>query len=121
MKIHLKSHSFKEARFKCEDCEFVGMCKETMDVHAGKNHTDTFECGLCENVFENSEIMNTHIITCEVYRCKRCYIKQIKLSDIKAHAEKKHKGEQSLLIQHLKISRVNEDEVTIKDHWITAL
>ena len=24
MKIHLKSHSFKEAKFQCEDCEFVG-------------------------------------------------------------------------------------------------
>ena len=42
MRKHLKSHSFKDARFKCEYCEFVGESKETMELHIGKTHTDTF-------------------------------------------------------------------------------
>ena len=52
-KKHMKSHSYKEAKFKCEDCDFVGKCAETMDVHMGKTHTDSFKFSLCENSFEN--------------------------------------------------------------------
>ena len=44
MKIHMRNHSFKEAKFKCEDCDFVGQSRETMEVHIGKSHTDKFEC-----------------------------------------------------------------------------
>ena len=44
----MRSHSFKEAKFKCEDCDFVGQSRETMEVHIGKSHTDNFECGLFE-------------------------------------------------------------------------
>ena len=86
-KKHMKSHSYKEAKFKCEDCDFVGKCAETMDVHMGKTHTDSFEYGLCEISFENLENLALHLHT---YRCKRCYLKQIKISDIKDHAIKKH-------------------------------
>ena len=42
LKKHMKTHSYKEAKFKCEDCEFVGQCRETMEVHMGKAHTDNF-------------------------------------------------------------------------------
>ena len=45
-KQHMKTHSYKEAKFKCEDCTFVGKWKETMEVHLGRSHTDFFECGL---------------------------------------------------------------------------
>ena len=48
MSKHLKTHSYTDARFKCEDCEFVGLTRDTMEVHIGKTHTDSFECGLCE-------------------------------------------------------------------------
>ena len=34
-KQHMKTHSYKEAKFKCEDCDFVGKSKETMEVHIG--------------------------------------------------------------------------------------
>ena len=37
--------SFKKAKFLCEDCEFVGQSKDTVEVHAGKTHTDYNECG----------------------------------------------------------------------------
>ena len=92
-----------------------------MEVHAGKTHTDNYECGLREVNFENGNDLETHINTCEIYRCKRCYLKFIQLSDVKAHVEKKHKGVQSTLIQHLKISRVNSDEVSSKEYWHTEL
>ena len=44
----LKIHSYKEAIFKCEDFEFIGESKYTMDVYSGKHHVEDFECGLCE-------------------------------------------------------------------------
>ena len=30
-------------KYECEYCEFVGETKETMELHIGKTHTDTFE------------------------------------------------------------------------------
>ena len=48
MKRHLKTHSYKNANYKCEECDFVGRRKETMDVHVGQAHSENYECGLCE-------------------------------------------------------------------------
>ena len=57
--------------------------------------------------------------TCEIYRCKRCYLKQIKISDIKDHAIKKHHGNPNtgILIEHINIDRNDIDEVTRTEHW----
>ena len=122
MRKHLKTHSFKDARFKCEDCEFVGESRETMELHSGRAHTDTFECGICENTFGNSENLEAHIRTCEVYRCKRCHLKETNLSNMKAHIQKKHNKEKiPTIIQHLKISRNSDNEVTYKEHFYTDL
>ena len=51
-----------------------------MEFHIGKTHTDTFECGLCEN-----------------------------------------KEKIATIIQHLKIGRNSDNEVTYKEHWHTDL
>ena len=121
MKRHMKTHSYKEAKFKCEDCEFVGEKFETMEVHLGKFHTDSFECGLCERSFGNIEILETHLNTCEIYRCRKCYHKETNISNIKAHAEKKHPGLQATLIFHLKMKRNDKNEVSSTEHWHTNL
>ena len=67
MKRHMRSHSFKEAKFKCEDCDFVGQSRETMEVHIGKNHTDNFECGLCDLNFGNIGKLEIHLKACNIY------------------------------------------------------
>ena len=121
MKRHIKSHSHKEAKFKCEDCDFVGEKFETMEVHMGKCHTDNFECGLCEKNFGNIESLETHLNTCEIYRCSRCFLKETRISNIKAHAERKHPGLQATLIFHLKMNRNNRNEVSSTEHWHTNL
>ena len=54
MKIHLKSNYFKEAKFQCEDCAFVGQSNDTMEVYGRKTHTDTF-WGLFEVNFGNEK------------------------------------------------------------------
>ena len=122
-KMHWKTHSYKEAKFKCEDCSFVGKCFETMDVHIGKSHTDNFECGLCEKEFGNIEMLTVHLQTCEIYRCRRCFKKETSISDIKAHAVKKHNGNgvAATLVDHIKIDRNDSDEVTSKEQWHNSL
>ena len=41
-KKHIKTHSYKKAAFRCEDCEFIGSTKVSMDVHSGKFHSKKF-------------------------------------------------------------------------------
>ena len=118
-KKHMRTHSYKEAKYKCEDCDFVGKSLETMEVHLGKFHADNFECGLCEQDFGNLENLTVHLQTCEIYRCKRCYKRETAIFNVKAHAVKKHYGNANtgILIEHIKISRNDIDEVTSKEHW----
>ena len=75
---------------------------------------------ICEVNFEKGSDWETHINTCEIYRCKRCYLKFIQLSVVKTHLEKKRTGNQSTQIQHLKISFISA-EVSSKEYWHTEL
>ena len=63
-KKHTKSEN-KGVTFRCEKCFFLGNSKETLDIHNRKNHADSFECGLCESIFEKKEDLETHLNTCE--------------------------------------------------------
>jgi rubredoxin len=47
MKKHIKRHSYKQAKFECDDCDFVGESDLTMEVHIEKQHSEKYECGLC--------------------------------------------------------------------------
>jgi hypothetical protein len=60
MKKHIKSHSYKQAKFKCDDCDFV-CC---MEVHIGKEHSDIFECGLCQFEAQNFENLDIQLNLC---------------------------------------------------------
>ena len=64
----MMSHSYKYVKFKCEDCNFGGENKYTMEVHNGKSHTNQKECGICEYKAENLEI---YLTTCEIYICEK--------------------------------------------------
>ena len=59
LKKHLVTHSYKEIRYKCEECDFIGQNEVTIEVHLGKLHSEKFECGLCDleaGGLENLEI-----------------------------------------------------------------
>ena len=59
-----------------------------------------------------------------IYRfsSKRCHLKETNLSNMKAHIQKKHNKEKiPTIIQHLKISRNSDNEVTYKEHFYTDL
>merc|ERR1712129_411012 len=104
-KKHMLSHSYKSAVFQCEDCNFVGENKYTMEVHSGKNHTNERECGICEYRTESEENLELHLTTCEIYICDMCDIRMKSLSNMKAHITKEHKDKWLI---HLKMNRNNE-------------
>ena len=101
-KKHMKTHSYKQVEFRCEECDFFGETPFTMEVHLGKSHSDHFECGLCEFVATDLEKLEMHLFTCKIYQC---YVK--KLTKIKEHIKDDH----SNYIIHAKQNRADSDEI----------
>ena len=120
MNLHLKTHSYRELKFKCEDCSFWGPNSLTMEVHTGKCHSEKLECGLCDYKAKSMECLETHISTCEIYECDNCYLRVTKISDIKAHMDEIHESENVKII-HGKQDRTNEQEIDSKEHWRFSL
>ena len=50
----------------------VGNNMFTHEVHKGKAHSQSVDCGLCDKEFENLENLEIHLNTCETYRCRHC-------------------------------------------------
>ena len=116
MKKHMKTHSYKQANFRCEDCDFVGTNKCTIEVHIGKVDSDHFECGMCEFIAESLDTLEMHLFTCQSYECNLCNSRERNLKDIKDHIEKEHE-KIGASIQHMKMDRTNYNEVTLKSYW----
>ena len=119
MKIHMKTHSYKSARYQCVDCDFCGDSDRTMNVHLGKHHSESLECGLCDCKYKNLDDLDVHLFTCEVYECyeTKCEFKVKTLNEIKNHIRVKH--EEGTFI-HLELSRKNYIEVDSKGHQVFA-
>ena len=114
LKSHRLSHSYIDAKFKCEDCEYVGDNDESMHVHAGKAHSENYECGLCESIFNSLEKLETHLVTCEVYEFNHCYFTSKDISKIKVHVLKEHGSTGELV--YMKMARGKFDQVDAKTY-----
>jgi uncharacterized C2H2 Zn-finger protein len=90
LKKHMKRHSYKLATWKCVECDFVGGCEETMHVHVGKQHSEKFECSLCDYEALTIEDLETHLLTSEIYECGKCKIKGKTMVEVKNHIESEH-------------------------------
>ena len=120
-KKHLKTHSYKTASYRCEECEFIGSTMVTMDVHSGKFHSKKFVCGLCDYEAGSLENLDMHLFTCEMFECCRCDDRMLKLADLKDHIRSAHgnryeEGEKIAGIVHLKMDRNSYSEVTQKTY-----
>ena len=113
-----KPLSSKETSFECTDCDFIGKSKDTLEVHNGKMHTEKFKCGLCEILFDDIHKLETHLTTCEIYRCTRCLTKEKTITGIQAHVEN-HTDNSYLYIHHLKTSREDKNEVSQNRFYIS--
>ena len=121
LRKHLKSHSYIEARFKCVDCDFVGESNETMEVHVGKEHTNTFECGICNFEAQSHEDIEVHLFTCEIYKCYKCDCKERSINEIKKHTEKHHGSSGHNKLHHMKMDRNNKNEVCDKVYYFDEI
>ena len=120
MKKHLLTHSYKEANYKCSDCDFVSEHLVSMEVHVGKYHSESYDCGLCSSEVGSLENLETHLRTCEIYQCDDCEIRMKSISEIKEHVTEIHKRE-SLWINHLKMDRNNFSEISDKSYLSSKL
>ena len=119
LKTHMKKHSFVWAQFKCADCDFVGKCELTMEVHNGKYHSENFECGICGYEGKSLEDLEMHLFTCKIYQCLKCDEVNRSLSILKKHALETHTEfvEEKKLVKHLKMSTDHFKEVSIKHYY----
>ena len=112
MQRHLKTHSYKRAQFKCEECEFICERELTMEVHLGKFHDNNFECGLCGFLANSEDNLNMHLVTCEIYICDRCHKRFKTISELKSHyTSDKIVYEKFDKVLHAKVGRKEDSEV----------
>jgi hypothetical protein len=109
LKMHLKPHSYKKATYACKYCDFVADQPITMEVHLGKSHSESFECGLCNLEAKDLETLETHLFTCELYICYSCDKRFNNLGDIKKHIEVTHK---KASLFHVKIDRNDPNDIS---------
>ena len=121
MKKHMKRHSYKEARYKCDDCDFVGESGLTMDVHIGKHHSENHECGLCNFEAKDQENLETHLTSCEMYECGGCNAIFKSIKEVKNHIVEMQYSSGWHYITHLKLDRNNPCEVSRKTYRSTEI
>ena len=115
---HKLSHSYQcssKLNYKCDECEFWGPNRLTMQVHIKKFHSEKVICGLCDLEVKSLHDLELHSITCETYRCFVCEKKFKTLSEIKQHLTNEHKGKFGW-VKHSKVDRHNSNFFDTVDH-----
>ena len=79
------SHSYKLVNFTCAECEFIVECELTMDLHVGRFHSEDFDLGLYDAIFKNREDLETHLPSCDEFKCRECGKTGRILKEMKEH------------------------------------
>ena len=96
--MHLKvTHTYKEAKFKCEAGDFGCKNELSFEVQHGKCHSD-FECSLCDYKVKSLENINT-LTPCESFEGDACYFRVKTLVAITDHVEEKHQNQIVNIVQ----------------------
>ena len=92
-----------------------------MEVHVGCCREKDFECGLCGGGFSEKEDLEIHLRTCEMYERDSisCLQRSKNPSEMKKHIDENHDTYTQL--NHLKIDRKNEFEVTSTSHFFLKI
>ena len=121
-KTHMRMHSYKYVQYQYGTCDFTGGCDIDMEVHMGKVHGEKFECGLCDYEAKDLETLETHLLTCEIFKCNICKIKMLQFSQLKKHFLDNHKqSEQTRDITHIKPYRDIKEIYEEKTHSYVSL
>jgi hypothetical protein len=68
-------------------------------------------------ITDSLENLETHLNFCEAYECYECGKNVKTLNDIKLHIEKEH--DKTKKFCHLKMNRMNPDEVDLKEYSLS--
>ena len=120
---HILSHAYKgehELKFKCDECEFWGPNKLTMEVHVRKVHCENISCRLCDFKASSKNELETHLSTCERYACCMCQKTFHTVINIKEHIKEEHE-ERNTRIIHAKSSRTYPDFFDEKSYFSKEL
>ena len=117
MKRHKKSHSytFEDNNCKCKECDYVGKNAWTLQIHNGKAHSQSIDCGLCDFPAKDLETLNLHLKTCEIYECDNCEHVAKNISSIKKHIHTSKECNTST-VHHVKIDRNDDEEANEKEY-----
>ena len=101
---------------KCEECEFKGTNEWTMQLHHGKIHNKSIECGLCQYKAKDLENLNLHLKTCETYQCDVCENVTQTITGMKNHIKENHEKCGLSNIFHIKLDRMDDNEAKYKEY-----
>ena len=87
-----------------------------MEVHVGRNHCETFDCGLCDFVAKDIETLDLNLFTCEFYECYACNKRFKTLTNLKTHFQEEHGVKSHFTVTHAKLNRKNSEVVDEKDY-----
>ena len=109
-----------EVEIKCIECEFATTLQQGIKVHKAKQHTSALPCKICDFKAQTQNMLQIHLVTCELYKCSKCDHKSRRLSQVKAHIPKQH-GTGDYFLTHLKMSRDDPSEVCETVHYLKDL
>ena len=82
----------------CEQCDSEFLIESEQNTHFRSYHT--FECNLCKFRLKNKEVLDLHILACEIYTCSKCEYRHKRLSEMKNHCNTKHGRENTAIDTH---------------------
>ena len=80
-----------------------------------------FECGLCEYIAEDLEILDVHLLTCEVYKCNNCGNVLKSLQNLKHHFLDIHGNDKQRKTTHIKQSREDRHSYDTREYYFKDL
>ena len=79
-------------------------------MHFGREHSDIIGGWLCDFLVKDLWDLDTHLSTCEIYKCDPCNFVTTNLGNMKTHIEKDHEDKFNSHIIHNKKNRINKEE-----------
>ena len=76
---------------------------------------------MCGCITKDLEDLETHLLTCEIYRCKLCQNVFKNMTDLKEHFLQDHASETYRPTEHIKTNRKDKEQFDIKSYYFEYL
>jgi hypothetical protein len=86
-------------------------------MNIGKEHESIAQCRLCEVAIKDFEELETHLATCDIYKCENCDDVFTNLKDLKMHFLNDHEKENARSVEiNIKQNRNNSGIYDIRSY-----